>query len=111
MRRRHRWDYDENQPDDQYAMARRRVNRLKRFYKHVMIYVIVNVFIIAININDLAPGESYFKKENFFTAFFWGIGLACHGISVFSESIFFGKNWEERKIQELMKKEENNKWE
>lgn len=111
MRRRDRWDYDENQPEDKYAAAQRQVKRLKGFYTHLIIYIVINIFIIFINISNLEPGESYFKVENFFTAFFWGIGLAAHGLSVFGGNIFFGRRWEEKKIQELMKKEENNKWE
>ena len=59
MRRRHRWDYDENQPEDQYTIAKRRVNRLKRFYKHIMIYVVINIFIIATeSFYFIYPGQS-----------------------------------------------------
>jgi hypothetical protein len=45
------------------------------------------------------------------TALFWGIGLAAHGLSVFGNTIFFGQNWEEKKIQELMDKDKSEKWE
>ncbi len=37
--------------------------------------------------------------------FWWGIGLAIHGFKTFGYDIFFGKNWEEKKVQELMDKE------
>jgi hypothetical protein len=49
--------------------------------------------------------------RNFSTAFFGGIGLAAHGLSVFLPSLIMGKDWEEKKIKELMEKEKNNKWE
>jgi uncharacterized integral membrane protein len=108
MRRRNEWDFDRDQPEDRYAVAEKKVKRLKGFYTHLIIYICVNILIVFININDLAPGESYFKIENFFTAFFWGIGILVHGLSVFGHLLFFGKNWEERKIKELMEKEKES---
>jgi hypothetical protein len=38
-------------------------------------------------------------------AFFWGIGLAAHAASVFVCPGFLNKEWEERKIRELMAKD------
>jgi hypothetical protein len=67
--------------------------------------------IVIVNIQDLEPGESYFQFNNFKTALFWGIGLLAHALSVFMPSMIMGKNWEERKIKELMDREKNNKWE
>lgn len=104
-------DYNGHQPEDKYAEAQRKVKKLKGFYNHLMIYILVNIFIFSLNVNDLKPGESYFKLENFFTAFFWGIGLLFHGLSVFGGNIFFGKSWEDKKIKELMEKEKSEKWE
>ena len=36
-----------------------------------------------------------------------GIGLAFHAFAVFGTDYFFGKNWEENKIQKFMDKEED----
>ena len=66
--------------------------------------------IVIINIQNLNEGETYFQFQNFFTAFFWGIGLVVHGFSVFVPQWFLGNNWEERKIRELMEKDKK-KWE
>lgn len=111
MRRRYKSDFEEHQPENAYEAAQRKVKRLKGFYTHLIVYLCVNIFIVFININNLKPGESYFKFENFFTAFFWGIGLLSHGLSVFGHNLIFGQGWEERKIKELMEKEKQNKWE
>ena len=111
MRNKVEMDYNNLQSEDRYAEAQKKVKKLKGFYSHLMIYILVNIFIFVLNVKDLSPGESYFKLENFFTAFFWGIGLLFHGLSVFGGSIFFGKNWEERKIKEFMEKEKSEKWE
>ncbi len=102
--------FEDYQPEDKYAAAEREVKRLKGFYSHLVVYVFVNIIIVFINIHNLKEG-SYFKMENFFTAFFWGVGLAAHGLSVFGRNVFFGKKWEERKIQELMKRDQDSKWE
>jgi predicted RND superfamily exporter protein len=67
--------------------------------------------IIIVNVQNLDEGESFFKFKTFSTALFWGIGLAAHGLSVFLPSLIMGKDWEEKKIKELMEKEKNNKWE
>ena len=88
-----------------YLEAKKRVKKLKGFYIHLTIYVLVNLMIVLINYQDLKPGESYFKYENFITLFFWGIGLLAHAMSVFVPQFVLGKNWEERKIRELMDKE------
>lgn len=93
------------QDDIKYLEARRRVKKLKGFYTHLIIYILVNLLIVLINIQNLKPGESYFKPENFITLFFWGIGLLAHGLSVFLPQFVLGKDWEERKIREIMDKE------
>lgn len=90
--------------------ARKRVKKIKGFYTHLLIYVIINIMIVVINIQDLEPGESYFQYKNFFTLFFWGIGLAIHGLSVFLTDFILGKNWEERKIKKFME-EDRKHWE
>lgn len=93
------------QDDIKYLEAKKRVKKLKGFYSHLTIYILVNLFIVFINIQDLKPGESYFQYKNFITLFFWGIGLLAHGMSVFVPQFVLGRNWEERKIKELMNKE------
>ncbi|WP_333851139.1 2TM domain-containing protein [Epilithonimonas sp.] len=93
------------QDDIKYLEAKKRVKKLKGFYSHLTIYILVNLFIVFINIQDLKPGESYFQYKNFITLFFWGIGLVAHGMSVFIPQFVLGRNWEERKIRELMNKE------
>ncbi len=103
--------FSANLEEIRYQEAARKVKRIKGFYTHTLVYVMVNIMIIIINIQNLGEGESYFQFQNFFTAFFWGIGLVAHGLSVFLPGMILGNNWEERKIKELMEKEKNNKWE
>ena len=93
MKRNYNSEFGEFQSEDKYAAARQEVKRLKGFYTHLIVYIAVNIMIVFLNIRDLDPGESYFKIENFFTAFFWGIGIMVHAFSVFLPNWIFGKNW------------------
>lgn len=89
--------------DIKYLEAQKRVKRIKGFYTHALVYFIVNLFIISQNIN-LRSESSWLDLDNYWTAIFWGVGLAGHGLSVFLPNFIMGNNWEEKKIKELMDK-------
>lgn len=95
----------------QYQQALVRVKKIKGFYTHLVVYVVVNLMIMILNIQDLDKGESYFQWRNFTTLFFWGIGLISHALSTFMPNFIFGKNWEDKKIKEFMEKDKSEKWE
>ena len=96
------------QDEIKYQEALKRVKKIKGFYTHAIVYVFVNIMIVFLNVKNLDPGETYFQFKNFMTAFFWGIGLLAHGLTVFVPNWIMGQNWEERKIKEFMEKEKNN---
>ncbi|SEA45371.1 2TM domain-containing protein [Flavobacterium gillisiae] len=101
-----------NSPDERYDMAYKRVKRIKGFYIHALVYVLVNAFILISIFNRSMIGDVVFWEwQTWNTVFFWGIGLVAHGLSVFGRDIFFGSNWEEKKVQEFMDKDKGNKWE
>jgi hypothetical protein len=52
-------------------------------------------------------GEPQIKISQFLTIIIWGVGLVAHGLSVFLPNFILGKNWEEKKIRELMEKDKN----
>ncbi len=91
--------------------ARKRVKALAGFYKHLSVYVLINAFLITMNYFRLSPSEPFLKFDNFATAFFWGIGLGFHALSVFGTNAFLGVDWEERKIRQIMDRDKRNKWE
>ncbi len=93
--------------------ARKKVQSIMGFYKHLTAYIIVNAFLLALKWFNQEPGEEYFTFGTFGMAFFWGMGLLFHAVGVFGTTLLLGKNWEERKIQEYMDKDRNktNKWE
>ena len=99
------------QDEIKYQEALKRVKKLKGFYTQSIVYIFINILIFFLNVENLDPGETYFQFKNFMTAFFWGIGLLAHALSTFLPYFILGKDWEERKIKELMEKEKANKWE
>ncbi|MCK7589864.1 2TM domain-containing protein [Subsaxibacter sp. CAU 1640] len=96
---------------EKYDRAAKKVKRIKGFYSHLLVYIVINIAIVIINVQNLNPGESYFQWHNFTTLGFWGIGLLAHGLSVFVPDFVLGKDWEERKIKEYMDENKSNRWE
>ena len=92
-------DY-ENQ-NSKYLRAKKRVDDLKGFYGNLISYCCVIPFLIFINY------KTYWGFQWFwFPLFGWGIGLAVHAFTVFG----YGSNWEERKIREIMEKEDRDQF-
>ncbi|TKD62572.1 2TM domain-containing protein [Flavobacterium sp. ASW18X] len=99
-----------NTNDAKYQRAQKRVKEIKSFYIHLGVYVIINAFILAnFFIQSGFDQMRFWDWTNFSTLFFWGIGLAFHGIRVFGIFPIFGSNWEERKIQEYMDRDRAEK--
>jgi hypothetical protein len=89
-----------------YEQARERVKKLKGFYIHLVIFVVINSFIlINAYIATMYNEDSFWQLRTFFTLIFWGIGLAFHAFGVFGTRLVFSKEWEERKLKEFMDKE------
>ncbi|NQY06777.1 MAG: 2TM domain-containing protein [Flavobacteriaceae bacterium] len=100
--------------EERYIRAKKRVEKIKGFYIHLAVYIIVNLFILGVKfIDDYKDGDNFWEFGSFGTVFFWGIGLAVHAISVFGFGFVFGKNWEERKLKQFMDEEkgERQRWE
>ena len=96
-----------------HSRAIYKVKRIKRFYKHLAAYIIVNTLILVLKfIRNLDRGETFieaFLDINFYGIWLlWGIGLAFHAFCVFGTDYFFGKNWEENKINQFMEEDEQN---
>ncbi len=82
-----------------YEKAAKRVKELKSFYGNITSYCLVIPFLVFVNLYT-SPEYHWF----WWPMLGWGIGVASHAIQVFG----VGKNWEDRKIRELMEKEKVN---
>ncbi|MHA7057731.1 2TM domain-containing protein [Aquimarina sp. M1] len=90
-----------------YRHAKKRVQEEKGFYSHLTAYVIVNIFLLFINSDFIDEGFNNWLQWNLYiTPFFWGIGLFFHWVKVFNPNIIFSKQWEKRKIKEIMEKDD-----
>lgn len=80
-----------------YLRAKKRVDDLKGLYGNIISYCCVIPFLIFINY------RTYWDFQWFwFPLAGWGMGIAIHAFTVLG----YGSNWEERKIREIMDKED-----
>jgi hypothetical protein len=91
-----------------YIQAKQRVKRLKRFYIHLFLFLIVNIALLF-RLLMLEKDESL----NFFVwvvlniMITWSIGILIHAWIVFKGKLIFSKEQEERKIEELIQRDSN----
>ena len=110
------------QPKDyeKYERAKKRVKQIKGFYGHLRLYILINLMILigrylvleylidpSVQTEDF---NNWLNWNTYISPILWGIALTIHGLVVFSNHFpIFNKNWEEKKIRELMKEEEQNR--
>lgn len=88
-------NYNEN---GAYYRAKKRVEQLKGFYGNLISYCCVIPVLAFINLTYM-PQFQWF----WFSACGWGFGLVMHAFKVLG----YGTDWEERKIKEILEKENN----
>ncbi|WP_273567327.1 2TM domain-containing protein [Maribacter halichondriae] len=104
--------------------ARKKVENIKNFYRHLTVYLIINIILVFLIYRGLGFfGEEaiqdsgfndWFVLNVFGTPILWGIGLVVHALYVFrfqSKPLKgfkprFIKDWEARQISKYI--EENN---
>ncbi len=96
-------DYKE---EYRYIKAKERVEKMKEFYANVIAYIGVNTFLVFLNYYT-----SWDHKWFIYPLIGWGIGLLFHYFEAFGYYPFLSKNWEEKKIKELMDEKDKELWE
>ena len=92
--------------EEKRKRAKKRVEEIRGFYIHLMVYLVVNAFIvIVIMIQSRMQEEPLLRWPVLVTPFFWGIGLAFHALHVFGYGSWFGKKWERRMIEKFMEED------
>jgi len=81
--------------DLQLKAARARVEELKGFYLHVLIFVLVNFGLFVID--ALQGGAWWF----YWATAGWGIGVVAHAAALFFSGRRVAK-WEQRKIEQYL---------
>lgn len=86
--------------DKRYEKAKEKVEAIKGFYGNLTAYCLVIPFLMWLN----------WRTTSFpwviFPILGWGFGLLMHGMEAYGYNPLFGKRWEEKKIKELMEKED-----
>ena len=95
-----------------FIKARNKVEKLKQFYTHLVVYIVINSVITAVKLmrnidNGETLNEAIFDFATIATWLLWGIALAIHAFSVFGIPLILGDDWEERKIEKYMNDELN----
>jgi uncharacterized membrane protein (DUF485 family) len=95
-----------------YKEVEKNVKRMKNFYNHVQIFVIM--MLVLLLFSDIIvsffearitnPNSLNWIKANIWVnAVLWLFGLIIHGIYVFKFKANFIDKWEQTKMEELMK--------
>lgn len=94
--------------ENKYLRAKEQVAEIKKFYTSLLFYVIFIGFLAALNYYTNEWRYMWFL----WAAFGWGIGIVVQAIKAYKWAPFMTKDWEERKIKELMEQDENetNRW-
>ena len=104
--------FNSTNPDDlALEMARYRVDKMKKFYTHLFIYIVGSALYLC---------KTYFGAPfnfwpivhiNCFFMIVWTIIIGIQGIKLFFRENVFNSDWEQRKMQEFINKDKQNKWE
>ena len=82
-----------------FRLAKQRVVRIKCFYGNLMAYCLVIPALGYVNYHTSDFPWVLFPMAG------WGFGLLLRGLDAFGRNPFLGRNWEARKIRELMSKD------
>ncbi|WP_299207860.1 2TM domain-containing protein [uncultured Dokdonia sp.] len=91
---------NDTQRDYKYDRAKAYVTELKEFYTHLISYLIMVPVFIFINYYTTSFPWAIFPIVG------WGIGVFSHGAQTFGWNPLFNKDWEKRKIDELLRDDE-----
>ncbi|WP_298758720.1 2TM domain-containing protein [uncultured Psychroserpens sp.] len=90
----------------QFIKAKEKVERIKIFYLHLALYIIV-VALISYNFYILEDGPytSNITALNVSVLVLWTLFIGIHAWRVFKGRLLFKKSWDEKKIDKFLKEE------
>lgn len=97
-----------------YQKAKLRVEKVRGFYTHFGIFVLINLMIIGLKVWDNLGSWAEFTERlltfDVLSSFIiWGAILIVHALTVFVFPSFMGYEWQERKIEQFMEEELKSK--
>ena len=99
-----------NKDKQRYIKAKERVRKVQIFYLHLVLYIIV-MFLLIYNLYILEEGpyKSNITALNVTTIVIWSVIIFIHAWRIFNGPFLFGKRWEDKKINELIHKNSEEK--
>lgn len=91
--------YAEAHYQESLRVARKRVKEIRGFYISAMLYTVIIPILWVINLSTGTKLWAHWPMIG------WGLGLVVQGLTVFAGRSFFGTEWEEKKIDEIMARE------
>jgi len=88
-----------------FLEAQKKMEDIKGFYGNLIAYIVFTVGLATLNLLT-SPEYLWFL----YPAVGWGFGVAVHGMAVYNAVPFLGRDWEERKIRQIMEREKQQKW-
>lgn len=83
-----------------------RVKSLKQFYIHLFLFLIVNIALLfRLILLEKDESLNFFVWVVLNTIITWSIGILVHAWIVFKGKLIFSKEYEDSKIEELMRDE------
>ena len=89
-----------------YENAKEKVRKIKIFYLHLILYIIV-VALLVYNFSIMeGPYTDAITGLNVSVLVFWTLFICIHAWSVFKGKFLFNENWEDRKIEQILEDKE-----
>ena len=94
-----------NHEQNAYLKAQKKMEDIKGFYGNLFAYLFFTAIMAVINLVTYADYLWFL-----YPGIGWGIGVLIHGMAVYNTMPFLGRDWEEKKIRQIMEKEKTSKW-
>jgi hypothetical protein len=100
-----------------YTRAKEKVQKIKRFYKHLTAYIIINSAFVILGLRGIdvlsaasADLDPKFMEWLFWNVlgvpFLWGIGLLIHAVWLFGPGFGWFENWEKRQLRKYLNEQD-----
>lgn len=86
-----------NAQTTQERIAFKRARRVRDYYLHLLMYLVVNLGCIAVNLLT-TPAKIWFIG----LTLFWGLGLLAHTLTVFVFDKYFNGQWERAQVEKFL---------
>lgn len=93
-----------------YLKAQYRVEQLRSYYMHLLIYTSVNLVISGVKVgfawhNGDSFSEAVFQLDTFIVWIIWGVFMAIHSFRVLGLPLVLGYDWEARTLEKFVNEE------